>query len=155
MYCPNCGIETDSDGQFCGSCGANLQTGEVVFGDLLPRVGFADAIKLGFNNYFTFSGRSRRSEYWYWALFYFLGSLVCQVLDTIIGVGVLDSLFTLLILIPGLALGARRLHDIGKSGWWQLLWFAIIVGWVILIIWNVRDSDQAPNSHGHNPKYGA
>ena len=77
------------------------------------------------------------------------------MLDTIIGVGVLDSLFTLLILIPGLALGARRLHDIGKSGWWQLLWFAIIVGWVILIIWNIRDSDQAPNSHGQNPKYGA
>jgi len=155
MYCPNCGIEMDSDGQFCGSCGANLQTGEVVFGDLLPRVGFADAIKLGFNNYFTFSGRSRRSEYWFWALFTFLGGAVFQVVDGITGVAIFYSIFSLVIIIPGLALGARRLHDIGKSGWWQLLWVAVLVGWVILIIWNIRDSDEAPNSHGPNPKYSS
>ena len=155
MYCPSCGIETGSNGQFCGSCGANLQTGEVVYGSILPRVGFVDAIRLGFNNYFNFSGRSRRSEYWYWALFTILGGAVSQVIDGITGLGIFYSLFSLLILIPGLALGARRLHDIGKSGWWQLLWFAIIVGWVILLIWNIRDSDQAPNSHGQNPKYGA
>ena len=155
MHCPNCGVEADSTGVFCGSCGANLETGEVVFGSLLPRVGFVDAIKLGFSNYFKFSGRSRRSEYWYWALFAFLGSAVFQIVDGFTGAGIFDSIFGLAILIPGLALGARRLHDIGKSGWWQLLWFAVLIGWAILIIWNVRDSDGAPNSHGPNPKYGS
>ena len=61
MHCPNFGVETESSGRFCGSCGTNFETGEVVFGSLLPRVGFMEAIKLGFSNYFKFSGRSRRS----------------------------------------------------------------------------------------------
>jgi uncharacterized membrane protein YhaH (DUF805 family) len=155
MYCPNCGAETESGGQFCGSCGANLETGENLYGTPLPRVGFVDAIKLGFSNYFKFSGRSRRSEFWFWVLFALLGSIVFQIVDLIVGVSVFDSIFGLVILIPGLALAARRLHDIGKSGWWQLLYFAVIIGWIILIIWQVRDGDQEPNAHGQNPKYGS
>lgn len=154
MFCPNCGVETESSGQFCGSCGTNLETLEVVFGTLLPRVGFVDAIKLGFSNYFKFSGRSRRSEYWFWTLFVWLGSFVFVLLDSLVGSGVFFVGFWLGILIPCFAVGARRLHDNGRSGWWQLLFFAPF-GWVVLLVWWAGDSEKLPNKHGPNPKYGS
>jgi len=51
-----------------------------------------------------------------------------------------------------LAVGARRLHDIGKSGWWQLLWFAIVVGWIILWVWAFRQGDRGQNQYGFDPR---
>ena len=155
MYCPNCGIETDSDGQFCGSCGANLQTGEVVYGSLLPRVGFVDAIKLGFSNYFTFSGRSRRSEYWYWTLFGYLLFGVSILLEGLFGgEGGIFLICLFVTLIPSLSIGVRRLHDTGKSGWWMLIGL-IPFGGIVLLVFFVQDSEKLPNSHGINPKYGS
>ena len=57
-----------------------------------------------------------------------------------------------MLFLPTLAVTARRLHDTGRSGWWQLLWFVIIIGWIILIIWLVSDSKQGENKYGKNPK---
>ena len=155
MYCPNCGVETDSTGVFCGNCGANLRTVEVDFGTLLPRVSFVDAIKLGFSNYFTFSGRSRRSEYWFWSLFDILFVGASLLLDGLAGGGGGIFLISILVtLIPSLAVTARRLHDTGKSGWWQLLGL-VPFGGIVLLVFCVQDSEKVPNKHGPNPKYGS
>ena len=154
MYCPSCGIETGSDAQFCGSCGANLQTGEVVYGSILPRVGFVDAIRLGFNNYFNFSGRSRRSEYWYWVLFVtVVGAILATIDSSIAGnlsfedIGILEGLFILVTLIPGLAVSVRRLHDVNRTGWWLLL-ILTIIGVFVLLYWACQKGTEGKNTFG-------
>ena len=68
-------------------------------------------------------------------------------IDSFSSLGVTNFISSLIVLLPSLAVGVRRLHDIGKSGWWLLLWFAVIVGWVILLVWSVRKSD-GPNKYG-------
>ena len=79
----------------------------------LPKVSFLKAVELVFKNYFKFSGRATRAEYWWWLLFVILTQQALNVVYIRIGI-----LFGLAVLIPGLALGTRRLHDINKSGWW-------------------------------------
>ena len=98
------------------------------------------------NNYATFDGRATRSEYWYFNLCYLiLFLLVLMVNET------MASVVTLILLVPSLAVTSRRLHDIGKSGWFQLLIFIPLIGAIILLYWYVQDSEAA-NEHGPNPK---
>lgn len=97
---------------------------------------FGDAVRRFFKKYAVFSGRASRSEFWYWELAAVIISVVFSVLRSISGVFlVLEVLWSLAVLVPSLALGARRLHDTGKSGWWQLLLFLPVIGWIILIVW--------------------
>jgi uncharacterized membrane protein YhaH (DUF805 family) len=164
MSCPTCGKENKATAIFCGLCGTQLAEKSVVInsqttGSENPIVGFDEAISLGFKNYFNFRTRATRAEYWWWALFSTLTNLVLSVVDTLTGTmgmfgesGLLSGFFELAILFPSLALGARRLHDIGKSGWWQLLWLAIIVGWIILIVWAIKQGNQGPNKYGLDPR---
>ena len=88
-------------------------------------MGFTQAIASGFRNYVNFSGRAGRSEYWYWFLFTVIVSVVLAIVDYILfpdaAVSPLYSLFGLAVLLPGVAVGARRLHDLNQSGWWLLL----------------------------------
>lgn len=107
--------------------------------------------------YATFSGRAQRAEYWYFVLFSGIASIILTVLDIMLGLydvesgnGVLSGIYALAVIIPSLAVGARRLHDIGKSGWWQLL-ILTIVGILVLIIWYTLDSKE-DNEYGENPK---
>jgi uncharacterized membrane protein YhaH (DUF805 family) len=118
----------------------------------LPMVKFIDAIKLGFRNYFKFSKRSTRAEFWWWALFYQISIIVLTVFGEVGGASPLATLFVLAILIPSFALAVRRLHDINRSGWWLLLWFAIFIGWIVLLVWAIRKGDQGPNRHGPDPR---
>ena len=155
MKCKICGKENEPSAKFCGVCGAQIIEDSVNFhpqsiGAENPMVGFTEAISLGFKNYINFGGRATRAEYWWWFLFVFLGGVVTGIVDSF-GIGVTQGLFTLATLLPGLALGARRLHDIGKSGWWQLLWLVILVGWIILIVWCIRRGNREPNTHGPDP----
>ena len=152
MNCPTCGKENESSAQFCGICGTQLtdqQATGIDYGvdSSKPMVGFSEAIGLGFKNYINFSGRATRAEYWWWFLFIAVTGVVLGTIDSITGIGALQNIFNLATLIPGLALGARRLHDIGKSGWWQLLWFAIIVGWIIMIVWYCKPGNQLGNKY--------
>ena len=124
MNCPTCGSETPDDAQFCGGCGTNLISGEASAGTELPRVGFGEAIKRGFTNYFTFSGRSTRAEYWWWTLF----SSLVQAIPLV------GWLIGLAVLIPSVAVTSRRLHDIGKSAWWMTVWLLLGDVWVL---WSV------------------
>ena len=139
MFCAQCGVENDVLGSFCKTCGVALEMSKAV--------SFSDAISLAFKNYVNFKGRSTRAEYWWFFLFTFTLSIVTQIIDSFSSLGVTNFISSLIVLLPSLAVGVRRLHDIGKSGWWLLLWFAVIVGWVILLVWSVRKSD-GPNKYG-------
>lgn len=100
------------------------------------------AVKSGFRQYFRFGGRATRPEFWWWMLFIVIASIVLDVIDRIIDrmvgieeLGVLSTLFGLATLLPSLAVTSRRLHDIGKSGWWQLAWYtASALAWGIAVV---------------------
>lgn len=118
-------------------------------------VGFNDAIAIGLQKYFDFTGRSTRAEYWWFACFILLGTILLSIFDisrgtysVATGSGLLSGVFRLLTLIPSLAVGARRLHDINKSGWWQLLWVVLFFGWIVLIVWACKRSDVGVNKYG-------
>jgi uncharacterized membrane protein YhaH (DUF805 family) len=97
---------------------------------------FGQAVQRLFSKYADFTGRASRSEYWWVVLFFVPVTIVQQVLQQLGGAGLAVSLLiSLALLVPSLAIGTRRLHDIGKSGWWQLLWIVIVIGWIILIVW--------------------
>jgi uncharacterized membrane protein YhaH (DUF805 family) len=112
---------------------------------------FQDAIKSGFKNYANFSGRAVRSEFWYWILFCFIVGIVTAILDGAIfpdnDISPLNTIFGLAVLIPNFAVGARRLHDIDRTGWWQLIAFTVI-GIFILIYWWVQPGQQGTNRFG-------
>ena len=116
--------------------------------------GFVDAVSTVLRRYVQFSGRARRPEYWWWVLFAFGGSLLLSIVDGIFfgfseeSIAVLAPLFSLATFLPSLAVGVRRLHDIGKSGWWLLLGFIPLIGTIILIIWFVRRGDAHDNAYG-------
>jgi uncharacterized membrane protein YhaH (DUF805 family) len=118
---------------------------------------FPDAVKLCLHKYADFNGRARRSEFWWWALFTIMVGLVAGIIDAILGTrsssgnGLVGSLANLAMLLPSLAVGARRLHDTGRSGWWQLLWLVIVVGWIFLIVWWCTDS-HGDNKYGPSPR---
>ncbi|MBU3016043.1 DUF805 domain-containing protein [Poseidonibacter lekithochrous] len=104
--------------------------------------------------YTVFNGRARRSEFWYFMLFSTIVSVICAILDYIIGsdIGMIGLVYSLAVLLPTLAVGARRLHDINKSGWWQLLILIPIIGLIILIVWYAKNSMNETNKYGDNPK---
>ena len=159
MKCPTCGKDNPEDAQFCGVCGAILISDETSVGTELPMVGFGEAVSRGFRKYFIFSGRATRAESWWWVLFTVLAGIVLAVVDTFTGTmgmfgdsGLLGTLFELATLIPSLALGARRLHDINRTGWWLLLLFVLVVGWIVLIVWAIKRGDKGPNKYGSDPR---
>lgn len=100
---------------------------------------FGESIKTCFSKYAEFSGRAARSEYWWFELFCLL---------VIVGAGMvnetLSNLVSLALALPSLAVGARRLHDIDKSGWWQLLYLIPVIGWIVVIYWAAQPARE-PN----------
>ena len=114
-------------------------------------MGFGRAISAGFSNYVNFRDRACRSEYWYWVLFVILGDIVTIIIDALIGAQVTSSIFGLVVLIPGIAVSIRRLHDLDRTGWWILLGFIPLIGWIILLIWYVTKGTDGPNRFGPDP----
>jgi uncharacterized membrane protein YhaH (DUF805 family) len=116
-------------------------------------VGFAEAVRAVLGKYADFSGRARRSEYWFWTLAVVLGYLVAVILAAIAKPFLyLAFLAYLAILLPSLAVAVRRLHDTGKSGWLILLGLIPLVGGIILLVFTVSDSTPGDNQYGPNPK---
>lgn len=112
-----------------------------------------------FKQYANFDGRARRKEYWMFFLFNFIFSLVAVALDNLlgtsnpeVGIGVVYGLYVLLVLVPGIAVTVRRLHDIGKSGWMILVALIPLAGPIWLLVLAVTNSDQGQNQYGENPK---
>lgn len=111
-----------------------------------------------FKQYATFSGRAQRAEYWYFVLFYILGYLVMSFFDGLIGtfsmeagIGALGGIFLLVHVLPSIAVSVRRLHDIGRTGWWYLLVIIPLIGPLVLLVFSVMDSKE-DNQYGPNPK---
>ena len=106
--------------------------------------------------YATFSGRARRSEFWFFALFSAIVRTIANIIDAILHTGnsttgLVSVVVSLALLVPSLAVGARRLHDTGRSGWWLLIALIPLVGIIILIVFWVQDS-HGDNQYGPNPK---
>ena len=108
---------------------------------------FTKALK----HYADFTGRARRTEYWMFYLFYIIFYIVCSAVGYLLGTEFITMIYALALLIPLLSAGARRLHDTGRSGWWQLINLIPIIGTIILIILFAQDSHD-DNKYGPNPK---
>ena len=106
--------------------------------------------------YVEFSGRARRKEFWMFSLFNFLAGIVVGFLDGLLGAGsMLNYAYSLAVFLPGIAVSFRRLHDTDRSGWWYLLVFLPIVGWIVLLVFDCLDSTPGDNRFGPNPKGAA
>jgi uncharacterized membrane protein YhaH (DUF805 family) len=115
---------------------------------------FPDAVRRGLGNYATFTGRARRSEFWFFWLFNLAAHVVAGLLDEALlgGASVLNAIVSLGLLLPNLAVSVRRLHDVGRSGWWLLIGFVPLVGIVVLLIWYVSHGEDGPNRFGPDPR---
>ncbi len=111
------------------------------------------AVQTVIGKYADFNGRARRSEYWYWYLAVVGVYVVLFVLSQVSGLlTALLFLFALAVIIPTLAAGVRRLHDIGKPGVYILFGLIPLVGAILLIVWFAQDSQPGANQYGPNPK---
>jgi uncharacterized membrane protein YhaH (DUF805 family) len=108
--------------------------------------------------YAVFSGRARRQEYWMFVLFNVIIVLFLGIIDEMADSdfessrSTLTTLYVLATLIPFLAVGVRRLHDTGRSGWWMLIGVIPIIGAIVLLIFIIQDSQLMDNQYGPNPK---
>ena len=123
---------------------------------------FTTAVELFFKNYSNFSGRSSRSAYWWWFLASSLLGILVAIIDMMImgadpwmqsNYGPVESIVTLALLVPNIAINVRRLHDVGKSGWWILIVFTII-GIIPWFIWLVREGNDGANKFGEDIEAG-
>lgn len=118
---------------------------------------FQEAIRTGFRKYIVISGRARRSEYWWWALFVFLGNLVLGLLDgTIFGfaegsASVFGPLFGLATFLPSICMAGRRLHDRDMTAWWLLLALIPVIGALVLLVIFMLPGTPGPNRFGPDP----
>jgi uncharacterized membrane protein YhaH (DUF805 family) len=115
--------------------------------------------KVVFENYANFSGRARRSEYWYFTLMHVIIAIVAMVIDNVasltfsgIPYGPVYMLYALAVLVPGLAVVVRRLHDLGKSGWFFLIALIPLVGPIWLLVLFCTEGEQGTNQYGVDPK---
>ena len=114
---------------------------------------FTDVIK----KYAVFSGRARRKELWMYALFYFIVAICLAIVDRLLGLevangsGILSSIYWLALLVPSLAVQARRLHDTGRSPLWLLLWLTCI-GVIVLSVFWAQEGNPGDNQYGPDPK---
>jgi uncharacterized membrane protein YhaH (DUF805 family) len=114
--------------------------------------------------YTDFTGRARRKEYWIFTLVNVIISFVLGFLDSVLdlvgnignigllNIGLLGGLYSLAVLLPSWAVGCRRLHDIGRRGWWQLIAIIPLIGWIMLIVFWATDGERQPNAYGPDPK---
>jgi len=112
---------------------------------------YVDVLK----KYAVFDGRAGRPEYWYFVLFNFIAGIVLGIADSLLGtmssgarIGLLGGIYSLAVLCPSIGVGIRRLHDIGRSGWFLLIGLIPLVGWIILIVWAATESDSGANEYG-------
>jgi len=127
-------------------------------------MGFGTAIQAFWQNFANFTGRARRSEYWFVQLFLLLTNLAAAVIDLVLmrgdferfiangGGGIVGLIWILVTIVPSLAVLVRRLHDASKSGWWALIGLVPIAGAIVLLVFTVADSTEGENAYGASPK---
>lgn len=115
-----------------------------------PRVGFVDAIKMGFKGYVVWNARSTRPEFWWWALFVIVVAIIALILDSVIfgtEAGMFGPIYiiaALVFLLPGISLVVRRLHDTNRTGWWYWIVLIPFVGGIVLLVFMLLSSTQGP-----------
>ena len=107
---------------------------------------FTDAIKVCFAKYADFNGRAKCPEYWWFALFCFVVAVLLEYVSSPV-----SWIFSLATLLPSLSVGSRRLHDMNKSGWLQLIWIIPILGWIYLIYLLAQPGEAGDNQYGCPP----
>ncbi len=112
---------------------------------------FQQSIRTCLNKYIDVEGRAARSEYWWFILFNIIAIIVASGIDMVIGLPIFYFVVSLGLLAPSITVGVRRLHDKDKSGWWILIWFVPLVGWLIMIVWYVQKGTDGPNRFGPDP----
>ena len=130
---------------------------------------FTEAVSSVYRNYVTFSGRARRSEYWWFALFSIIAAIVVGTVESSLGMGhgmmssggggfeanysggPLTGIWSLINLLPSLAVGVRRLHDTDRSGWWLLIGLIPLIGFIVLIVFVATKGTTGPNQFGEDP----
>ena len=166
MFCSKCGQPVGEGAQFCANCGNPVngtkpkndtaEKAKNFFAEMQARaddlkgpepVDFVKAIKLFCLYALNFKGRSSRSEYWWGYLFNTLLSLVLPVIPMIGGV------LSLVMLVPGIAISVRRMHDIGKSGWYLLMGLIPLAGPIILLVYACTASQTEANQWGPAVQY--
>lgn len=127
-------------------------------------MGFGEAVSTFWKKYATFTGRARRSEYWFITLFLFLTNLAAAAIDLVLmqgdvdrfiangGGGIVGLIWILVTIVPALAVLVRRLHDTGKSGWWVLIGLVPFAGGIVLLVFTLQDSVAGANAYGESPK---
>jgi len=110
-------------------------------------------------NYTGFAGRARRKEFWMFSLFNLIFAIVAMILDRMLGLtihpmpyGAIYIIYGLAVLVPALAVAVRRLHDVGKSGWFLLIALIPLVGAIWLLVLDITDGNRGPNEYGPDPK---
>jgi len=99
---------------------------------------FTEAVRTCFSQYASFDGRASRPEFWWWSLFCVLASAALGILSH-----KLSAVFTLVTLLPSIAVTTRRLHDTDRSGWWQLMYLVPLIGWLVMLYWLVQPSESS------------
>ena len=113
---------------------------------------FTEAVKSGFDHYVTFSGRASRPAYWWWFLFGILVAVAASIIDAAIGsFGVVSGLAALALVLPGLSVAIRRLHDTDHSGWWILIGLIPLIGFIVLLVFYIQEGDDGENEYGPPP----
>ena len=107
---------------------------------------FFDAVKTCLVKYVDFTGRASRSEFWYFVLFCFVAEICLFAVFRRLAFA-----FVLAVLLPRIAVAARRMHDIDRSGWWLLIAFIPVLGWIVLLVWYCQRSDEHANRFGAPP----
>jgi uncharacterized membrane protein YhaH (DUF805 family) len=133
-------------------------------------MGFTQAVRSGFAHYVTFSGRSRRSEYWFWVLFVIIVTFVAIAIDVMLNPdlmttqmadgtasvsaqgGIVSGIALLALFLPGLAVAVRRLHDTDRSGWWLLIGLIPLIGFIVLLVFYCTEGTRGANRFGADPK---
>lgn len=103
------------------------------------------------NNFANFQGRARRSEYWWFYLFTIICNVVASIIDGAIGMPIVSIVVMLALIIPGLAVTIRRMHDTGRSGWWIFIILIPLVGIILYIYWFVQRGTVGANAWGPDP----
>jgi uncharacterized membrane protein YhaH (DUF805 family) len=116
---------------------------------------FSEAVKSGFDHYTKFEGRAHKAAFWWWFLFQLLVYIGAEIIDAILGTPIFWIIAALGLLLPNLSVSIRRLHDTNRTGWWILIGLIPIVGFIVLLIFYLQQSDPGVNDYGPPMAEGA